>query len=103
MLISPPDETGLLHTGAAHGPLAQGGAVGDGPEGLPGHVRPLRGGEHRPGVTSSDQPLNIPHLLARGRGCWLWQTLDQRQGKCGQLKYRILFVCQTKTIYAELH
>lgn len=55
---SPPDQTGVLHTGAAHGPLAQGGAVGDGPQRLPGHVRPLRGGEHRPRVTIPDQPVN---------------------------------------------
>ena len=55
---SPPDQAGVLHTGAAHGPLAQGGAVGDGPQRLPGHVRPLRGGEHRPGVTIPDQTVN---------------------------------------------
>ena len=55
---SPPDQAGVLHTGAAHGPLAQGGAVGDGPQRLPGHVRPLRGGEHCPGVTISDQTVN---------------------------------------------
>mgnify|MGYP006903910138 CR=1 FL=1 len=57
-LLSPPDQAGVLHTGAAHGPLAQGGAVGDGPQRLPGHVRPLRGGEHRPGVTVPDQTVN---------------------------------------------
>ena len=28
---SPPDEAGLLHAGAAHGALAEGGAVRDGP------------------------------------------------------------------------
>ena len=58
MHCSPPDEAGVLDTGAAHGPLAQGGAVGDGPQRLPGHVRPLRGGEHRPRVTVPDQPVN---------------------------------------------
>ena len=62
--LSPPDQAGVLHTGAAHGPLAQGGAVGDGPQRLPGHVRPLRGGEHCPGVTISDQTVNkVWHLL----------------------------------------
>ena len=54
----PPDQTGLLDTGATHGPLVEGGTVGDGPQRLPGHVRPLRGGEHCPGVTISDQTVN---------------------------------------------
>ena len=30
-LFPPPDEAGLLHAGAAHGALAEGGAVCDGP------------------------------------------------------------------------
>ena len=59
----PPDETGLLDTGTAHGPLVEGGAVGDGPQRLPGHVRPLRGGEDGPGVPGPDQPLHVPDLL----------------------------------------
>ena len=60
--ILPPDETGLLDTGTAHGPLVEGGAVGDGPQRLPGHVRPLRGGEDGPGVPGPDQPLHVPDL-----------------------------------------
>ena len=67
VLISPPDETGLLHTGAAHGPLVQGGTVGDGPQRLPGHVRTLRRGEDRPGVPGPDQPIHVPDLAPHHR------------------------------------
>ena len=58
IIDSPPDQAGLLDTGTTHGPLVKGGTVGDGPQCLPGHVRPLRGGEHRPRVTVPDQPVN---------------------------------------------
>ena len=61
-VVLPPDETGLLDTGTAHGPLVEGGTVGDGPQRLPGHVRPLRGGEHSPGVPGPDQTVHVPDL-----------------------------------------
>ena len=66
-VVLPPDETGLLDTGTAHGPLVEGGTVGDGPQRLPGHVRPLRRGEHRPGVPGPDQPLHVPDLAPHYR------------------------------------
>ena len=76
----PPDQTGLLYTGTTHGPLVQGGTVRDGPQRLPGHVRPLRGGEHRPGVPGPDQPLHVPGLLGVGRD-------DDQEGEGDHLKY----------------
>ena len=76
----PPDQTGLLYTGTPHGPLVQGGTVRDGPQRLPGHVRPLRGGEHRPGVPGPDQPLHVPGLLGVGRD-------DDQEGEGDHLKY----------------
>ena len=56
----------------------EGGAVGDGPQRLPGHVRPLRGGEDGPGVPGPDQPVHVPDLA-----CWLTEN-------CRDLQYVVL-------------